>query len=333
MTKKVDLHCDTVLALYEKKLNNEEDSLLHNDLHVDIEKMRGGDYLLQNFALFTDYKAKEGAKNRAEALYDEFSKLMKENEDSIRQVFSYHDIEKNQKDGKLSALLTLEEGDVMDGNLDELEKWYDRGVRMIALTWNYPNRIGYPNMSMDNQEDWKTPPALRVPNTKNGLTDFGKAYVKKMEELGIIPDVSHLSDKGFWDILENTEGPVVASHSNARALCSVPRNLSDEMIQALDKRGGVMGMNFCADFLNNRGDNYTSIEDIVRHILYIKSIASIDVIALGTDFDGITSRLEMKNAYGMKELETALHKAGLTQDEIEKICFKNALRIYKKVLK
>lgn len=155
-----------------------------------------------------------------------------------------------------------------------------------------------------------------------------------MERLGIIIDVSHLSDAGFYDVYHHTTKPFVASHSNARQVCGVARNMSDDMILKLASRGGVMGINFCSDFLTTEGTHQTSyIKDMVQHILYIKNLAGIDCIGLGSDFDGIGSKLEMKDASGYQMLYGALIEAGLSIEEIEKIFYKNVLRVYKAVLK
>ena len=149
-----------------------------------------------------------------------------------------------------------------------------------------------------------------------------------MEELGIIIDVSHLSDKGFYDVLKYSSKPFVASHSNARSICSVARNLTDEMIIELSKRGGVMGLNYCSAFIEEDDHVYTSIEGMVRHIRHIAKVGGIDCIGLGSDFDGIGSTLEIKDASGMQKLYYELKKY-FTEDEIEKIFFRNVLRVYK----
>ena len=200
---------------------------------------------------------------------------------------------------------------------------------MIALTWNFENGIGYPNFtpSKDSNED-----ILRKTDKERGLTDFGIEYVRKMEELGMIVDVSHLSDKGFYDVLKYTTKPFVASHSNARAVCSVARNLDDEMIKLLAQRGGVMGLNYCSAFIEENDEGYTPIECMVKHIRHIADVGGIDCIGLGSDFDGIESRLEIRDASGLPKFYEALKKY-FSEEEIEKIFYKNVLRVYKEVLK
>ena len=227
----------------------------------------------------------------------------------------------------MSAMLTLEEGDVINDDLDILELYYRLGVRMIALTWNFKNSIGSPNFT-PNPDRYQM---LRTLNTTDGLTPFGKEYVKKCNELGIIIDVSHLGDKGFEDVLELSTKPIVASHSNARAICDVARNLSDEMILKLHQNNGVMGMNFCEDFISN--DSNGSVENIIKHIDHIKELGCIDNIGLGSDFDGIKKRKEMSDCSQMYMLIDALKEHGYSNEEIEKICYKNVLRVYEEVLK
>lgn len=329
--KVVDMHCDTILEL----LNHPEKGLFQNDLSIDIQKMKKGKYLLQNFALFTDQKALSIPERQTMRLMDVFWQEMEKNKDWIVPVLSYEDIEKNEKDGKLSALLTLEDGGVVFQDLSMLRNYYRLGVRMIALTWNYPNGIGYPNFSMDDFTDYKQASPLQQIDTVHGLTDFGIQYIQEMERLGMIIDVSHLNDAGFYDVLKYTTKPFVASHSNARGVCPVARNLSDEMIQALHDRGGVMGINFCGDFLEEHAspNGPSRVDAMVRHIRYIKEIAGIDCIGLGTDFDGIQSKLEIPDASYMHILEQALYENGFTQEEVEKIFYKNVLRVYKEILK
>ncbi|MGN1277108.1 MAG: dipeptidase, partial [Floccifex sp.] len=251
-------------------------------------------------------------------------------------VLKYEDIEKNEKEGKISSMLTLEDGGVVFHDLAMLRNYYRMGVRMIALTWNYENGIGFPNLLVNPDfMDSKVPNLLQRIDSVNGLTDFGLDYIQEMERLGIIIDVSHLNDAGFWDVYDNTTKPFVASHSNARSICPVARNLSDDMILALKERGGVMGLNFCGDFLelHDQPNGKSRIQAMVAQIQYIKDLAGIDVIGLGTDFDGINCELEIQDASCMPKLQQALLDAGFSKEEVEKIFYKNVLRVYQEVLK
>ena len=320
--KYVDMHCDTITVLYR---NN--GSLRENNLHVDIRKMQEGECLLQNFAVFTDIGKNDSTFTKA--AIDYYYKQLDENKDFIAPVYSYEDIIANEKNGKISALLTLEEGSVIDNDLNNLDCYYDRGVRMITLTWNYPNGIGHPNFifEKDRYHDM-----LHTINETDGLTLFGIEYVKKMEDLGIVVDVSHLSDAGFYDVLNNTTKPFVASHSNARNVCPVARNLSDDMIRKLADRGGVTGLNYCSAFIEDLNEDCTMIENMVRHIRYLADVGGIECIGLGSDFDGIGNRLEIIDASGVQRLYEAL-KPYFSEEELEKIFFRNVLRVYKEVFK
>ena len=318
--KYVDMHCDTITSLYKDKA-----SLYQNDLHIDITKMKKGECLLQNFAVFTYIENHDSSFTKACIEY--YHKQLEENKDYIRPVNKYEDISINEKNGFINALLTLEDGSVIDGDLNNLDYYYKQGVRMITLTWNFVNGIGYPNF-WPKQEPFD----ICQTNTKEGLTDFGIEYVKRCEELGIIVDVSHLSDKGFYDVLKNTTKPFVASHSSARSICKAARNLSDEMIIELAKRGGVTGLNYCSAFIEDDNETITMIDKMVEHINHIVKVGGIDVIGLGSDFDGIENELEIKDCSGMQLLYLALKKY-YSDDDIEKIFYKNVLRVYKDCLK
>ncbi|MDF9824552.1 membrane dipeptidase [Breznakia sp. PF5-3] len=328
--KIVDMHCDTIIGLLQLQKEGKDVSLFDNHKHIDVKKMKQGDYLLQNFAIFTDFKNDDLMLHVQEGI-DLYYQELEKNKDYIRAVYTYDDIEKNRQAGYMSAMLTLEEGDVVFDSLAILRNYYRLGVRMITLTWNYPNAIGSPNFNMESKKAYQD---MFSYNTKDGLSEFGIAYVQEMERLGIIIDVSHLSDAGFYDVCKYTSKPFVASHSNARSVCGVSRNLSDDMIAQIAKRGGVIGINFCGDFLveSETGNAASRVEDMVKHIKHMKEIGGIDCIALGSDFDGIDSVLEIEDASQMGKLEAALLKEHFTQEEIEKICYKNVLRVYKEVL-
>ena len=235
---------------------------------------------------------------------------------------------------KIGALLSLEEGDVMFQDLDLLDFWYRMGVRMIALTWNYPNAIGAPNVNFEecSTGDYKVPTPLFRIETEQGLSEYGKAYVRKCEELGILVDVSHLGDRAFWEVMEMAHKPVIASHSNCRVLCKVNRNLDDDMIRAIAKTGGMIGLNFCADFLKENTDNISHLEDMVRHLNHLRKVGGIDVCAIGTDFDGITSSVDVANSAEFGKLAQALKNEGWGEQEIAKAMGGNFIRVLEQIL-
>lgn len=329
----VDMHCDTIAELYNNYRLGKQISILENSLHIDLKKMQKGKYLLQNFALFTDIKEHEKAFEYAMQLVDVFYTQLEPDEELIGIVKSWSDIEKNRKAGKMSALLTLEEGGMCQGNLAYLRNFYRLGARMMTLTWNYPNEIGFPNQIEENEQ---TGVPRMVPDKEHGLTEKGISFIEEMEHLGMIIDISHLSDAGIWDVFKHTKNPLVASHSNARAVTSHPRNLTDDMIRALADRGGVTGINYCASFLSEDKDGvmpkHSYFKDMVRHMKHIKQIGGIGCIGLGSDFDGIMNTVEMGDCAGMQLLAEEMERQGFTIGEIEAVFSQNVLRVYKEIL-
>ena len=340
----IDMHCDTISIIHDRRRKGEDICLRRNELHVDLEKMKAAGYMCQNFALFTflgpwlegvgPYQGGGGAgaqfaspREYALSLSDALDSELAANQDIIRPVLSGSDIRKNFQEGKLSALKTIEEGAVYEGSVERLKEFYDKGVRMTTLTWNFENELAFPN-----KIDWTN--GETVPDTVNGLKKAGKEIVAACEELGILVDLSHLNDAGIYDVFDVTGGrtPIVASHSNARSVTGHCRNLTDDMLRRIADCGGLAGVNFCADFMNDRGDQMTRIEDILRHIHHMEQVAGIDAIGLGGDLDGIGNDLEFHNCGGMQLLAQALEKDGYSIDAIEKIFYKNVLRVYTDVL-
>lgn len=330
--KTVDMHCDTVSELWKREQAGEKISLLDCDCHINLRKMKQGDYLLQNFALFVNMGACADPWEHVQELFALYERLMKENAGLIVPVTCTEEIERNRLSGKMSALLTVEEGGVCKGSLEKLDILYSQGVRMLTLTWNYQNELGSPNI------DRKKKPTLRdtfVPNVSDGLTETGFTFVERMEELGMIVDVSHLSDAGFWDVARRAKRPFVASHSNARQICPCVRNLTDEMIRALAEKGGVTGLNFCADFLTRAQENTPNpgtVEAVVRHAKHIVKVGGMECLGLGSDFDGIDTHAELPGADAMERLWYAFVKGGFTQKQADAIFGGNVLRLYREVL-
>lgn len=348
--KIVDMHCDTISEIWKERRNGEKVMLIENNKHVDLHRMKESGYLLQNFALFVNLGACNDPWEQVCSLYQVYTEEMEQNSDIIAPIHTYQDIADNEAAGKMSAMLTVEEGAVCKGELTKLHRLYDMGVRMLTLTWNYPNELGYPNLdSIKGNEVRKQCREAQadmaqqifedyfyVPDTVNGLTERGREFVAEMERLGMIVDVSHLSDAGFYNVLDCTTKPFVASHSNARRVCRSVRNLSNDMIKKLAERGGCMGLNFCADFLEEMPvghENPGTIEAVVRHARHIANQGGIEVLGLGSDFDGIETHKELPGVQSMELLWEALHKGGFTQSELDKIFYQNVLRVYKECLK
>ena len=207
---------------------------------------------------------------------------------------------------------------------------------MMTLTWNFKNELGYPNKQITGDDPEKRPPRC-VPDTEHGLTEKGIEFIREMERIGMIIDISHLNDAGIWDVFRYTKKPFVASHSNARAVAGHPRNLTDEMIRALAERGGVAGINFCASFLrdeeNGEAPRHSYVRDMVLHMKHMKQIGGIGCIGLGTDFDGITSIVEMGDCSRMQMLADEMTRQGFSVGEVEAVFSENVLRVYRELLK
>ncbi len=330
--KVADMHCDTIAEIFYGLRDGKDMGLAKNNLHVDLEKMKKGDYLIQNFAIFVNIMKYADPLEQCLKLIDLFYNELNKNQDKIALVLNYGDIINNRKSGKMSAMLTIEEGGVTRCDLAHLRNFYRLGVRMLTLTWNCENGIGYPNFQLIEGEK----PDFKTPNTEQGLTEFGLEFIREMERLGMIIDVSHLSDAGFYQVLNNTKKPFVASHSNARGICNHVRNLSDDMIRKLAERGGVIGINYCPGFLQEveeEKDAVGTISAIVEHIKYIASVGGYECIGLGSDYDGIPVHRDLPDASYLPLLAEALEKEGFKQHEIEAVFYKNVLRVYKDVLK
>ena len=334
--KVVDMHCDTISRLLELRDKGKEEALIENTGHLDLLRMKQGDYLLQNFALFGELNRDGDPWERVCRLYELYREELKRNSDLIAPVLRFSDIEKNRSEGKLSAMLTVEEGAVCGGDMQKLKQLYHMGVRMLTLTWNFPNELGSPNFDRElgkhaGESQRAFEAYFHTANERDGLTEKGREFVAEMERLGMIPDVSHLSDAGFYDVLEVTRKPFVASHSDARAVCPCVRNMTDDMIRKLAERGGVMGLNYCADFLEEvplGQRNPGTVAAVVRHAKHITDVGGIEILGLGSDFDGIDTHEELPGAQSLEKLWNALKKAGFTEGQLEKIFYGNVLRVY-----
>ena len=305
-----DLHCDTLSELRYAEEAGQPKSFAKNDLQIDLEKLQKGDYMLQCFAAFVNL-TRPGQDPLVAALeeIDIFKRIMEKYSDFIAPVYKAEDIRKNAAAGKISGMLTIEEGGCCKGSLGVLRRMHELGVRMMTLTWNHENELASPNVvpGADTDTIWPC-----QPNTETGLKEKGFEFLAEMERLHIIADVSHLSDKGFWDIAQHSTRPFAASHSNCRALAPHCRNLTDEMIRVMAERGTVALM--------------------AKHAAHFKQVGGIDIIGLGSDFDGIGGELEMNDCSKLPLLAEALRHEGFTEDEVEKIFYRNAQRFFEENL-
>ncbi|MGM9521094.1 MAG: dipeptidase [Oscillospiraceae bacterium] len=321
----IDMHCDTLLDAFLKK--SPDGIVKAPNQCIDFERMKGH-IMAQFFAVFllprssferagiSGITDEEYISGMCRVFYDSLKA-----DPSVRQALNADMIAENSAVGFPSAVLTMEDGRAVDGKLENLERFYSDGFRAIALTWNYPNCFGFPNSS-DNAE------------MSRGLTAFGKDAVRYMQELGILVDVSHLSDGGFYDVAEICKKPFIASHSNSRELSPHQRNLTDDMIRVLAGHGGVTGLNFCPGFIESDiNARKTSAAMIARHARHIADVGGIECLAIGTDFDGFRGELDISDCTHMELLFGEMKKLGFSEDDIEKTAYKNLLRVMQDTIK
>ena len=307
----IDLHCDTIMKLIDYPSNGD---LYRNTWKVDIEKLQKAHSKVQDFALFINLGDTNDPYGRYEAMRNLCTSQIQNYGEHIQHVLSYQDIESVYVSGKIGALMSIEEGGVLGGDLDKLKQAYQDGVRLITLTWNYPNGLGEPHCGEQHKK----------------LTSKGVEFVEAMQDLGIIVDCSHLNDAGTEQLGDILDVPFIASHSNAREVTAHTRNLPDHLIKLIANKGGVIGLNFAQSFLG--ASPISRIEDIVKHGLYLINKGGEDVVALGTDFDGIKPDTEIKDASEMYRLYDAFKEAGLSVEQCEKLFWKNADRLLKEIL-
>ena len=306
----VDAHCDTISAY----LSGERDLVKGStDGHLDLPRLRQGGVTVQFLASFieTEYKPKLSVIRGLE-LVEGCRRLIAANPEYLLLLDSYADIEKAMNSKRTAALLSVEGGEILGGKLFMVSMLYRLGVRSLCLTWNHANEIAG---------------GVSEPG---GLTKFGVDVIREMNRLGMLVDVSHLSDKGFWDVLQVSQDPVIASHSCCRSLCDHPRNLTDEQIKALAQKGGVIGINFYSKFLTG---GQAGLNDVVRHIDHICSLVGSDHVGLGSDFDGCGSLpVGLEDVSRLPALGQALLDKGYSREEMEKIMGGNFLRVIRKVI-
>lgn len=307
-----DLHCDTALALLGEKMD-QSGSLRDNAYMIDLKRASQLGGYAQCFACFTTPFMEKWYKKSPITVFElELASILREiekNKDLIRLAYSAEDIEKNQKAGLMSAILTIEGSAGFDFDPMLLEDLHKIGFRITSLGWNESNPLTGSHV------------------TGEGLTDMGKEYVKEAQRLGMLVDVSHISDKAFWDIMDITQAPIVATHSNSRKVCDVSRNLTDDMFLAICKTGGVAGFNQCAEFVGERPDLDTAADHFLH---FLELDPSGKHIALGGDLDGcdrLPDNFESVSDY--PKLAQKLIDRGVSEDVVMDIFWNNALGVMK----
>lgn len=280
-----DWHCDTASYICGKNMGFKD-----SDGHINIDMLEKYESPVQTFAVWLPKEYYKNAFYTTKMVIEYFKNEISLNSDKIALVKSYKDIQENN--GKISALLSIEGCEALEGSIEKLHSLYDMGIRLATLTWNYKNCVAT---------------GVGESSLGGGLTDFGKEAVREMERLGIIVDVSHLSDEGFYDVERLADKPFIASHSNCRAVCGHQRNLTDDQLRIIGQRGGIVGLNMCVSFLNSEGKAGT--DDIIRHMEHMLDTCGEDSICLGCDFDGISGTPEgMENVSAIKGLVERIEK-------------------------
>jgi membrane dipeptidase len=355
----IDFHNDYVYQVYYRNANfGKRDNFTQSGLPRLIE----GGVDVQIFAVWIVQNEIKRANKFAKEQIARIKNFETEYPEQFELANSYDDIIRINKSGKLCGLMGIEDGAPIENDIDEINTFYDLGIRYIGLTWNHSNKIG--TSARDESQ-----------SGTGGLTKYGIEVVKRMDELGMLIDVSHMGENAFWDVINNSKNPIIASHSNCYALNPHFRNLNDDQIKAIAKSGGIIGMNFLDEFIEqdakaNRVKNYyqvykkdldeiyetnksnlikfneerekfmnehpikggTTIDNIIDHIDHIKNLVGVDYIGLGSDFDGgITPPVDLYDATCYPLLTKKLIERGYKEDEIRKILGLNFLRVFKQV--
>ncbi len=304
--KLFDLHCDTIGECYKNKL-----SLRHSGLHVSLDKAKNFESYTQVFAVWIpDELRGKSATDYFNNVCDYYYKELELNKDLI---VSFGDAKKDDK--RVKAILAIEGGAALAGGIENLYKAYEKGVRILTLTWNAQNEI-----------------ASGAFCENGGLTSFGKTVIKKMEKLKMVIDVSHLNRESFFDVAENTTLPFIASHSNPDIVetnAGRKRNLTDEQIEIIKERNGLIGLNFYKEFLDV--DNKTGVDALKVHLDYLLNKGCESIIALGSDFDGCDLSDGITGLESMDSVYNSLINDGFSKTLIDNMFCYNAERFFRKV--
>ena len=357
----VDSHNDILTACIEKKVSMDQE--LKGRTHSDLTRFKEGGVDVQIFSVWCDgNQANPNAWANREM--DTLDAVIKRNPDKITIVRNSKELQRAVKEKKLAAMFGVEGGHMIEDNLDNLNKIYERGARYMTLTWNNSTSWATSAMAETTKKD-------SLAKAHKGLTDFGKQVVKRMNELGMLVDVSHVGEQTFWDVINTTTKPIIASHSNVYTLCPIFRNLKDDQIMAIGKNGGVIDLNFYSGFVDSSFRNkevkfalshakeldslkkagvqpdyaLTMISEkyaaevqsakppmsmLLDHLDYIVKLIGVDHVGLGSDFDGISASPQHLNDVTSYPLITkALLDKGYSKKDVTKIMGGNVLRVLK----
>jgi membrane dipeptidase len=312
-----DAHCDTLQEVLAGKRRLSERS---EEGHADLPRLREGGVTAQIFALFVSPNYfPRGATRQALRLLDVFYQELKENGDQLILATSATDIERAKAEDKVAGILSLEGAEALEGDLGVLRAFYKLGVRNIGLTWNLRNAAA------DGVDEMRS---------SSGLTNFGVQLVREMNRLGIMVDISHLSPTGVRDVLHVSEAPVIASHSNAYALCPHRRNLTDEQLEGIASKGGVVGVTFVPSFVIEY-ENQATLEGVLDQIDYMVKTMGVDHVGLGSDFDGFFGSEKVRSLEDvthLPRLTAGLVERGYSEEDVKKILGGNFLRVFREVV-
>lgn len=325
----VDAHCDSILAwlppvrlpiAMRKPTEAPERRSLGERWkvgHIDLPRLMEGEVDCQVFAVYVSPLFHPASLRRALQMIDVFYSEVDKNSDKIALCTSFADILRTQNEGKISALLSIEGGEPLEGDLGVLRMLYKLGVRALTLTHSPRNRLG---------------DGCGEKGSRGGLTSFGAQVVKEMNKLGMVVDVSHINEQGFWDVIKTTKSPIIASHSNARALCDHVRNLKDDQIKALAEKGGVIGVTFVRTFLSKDVEMVT-VDNVLDHIDHIADLVGVEHVGIGSDYDGMGQAPKgLEDVTKVSNITRGLVTRGYSDNDIEKILGGNFLRMFKKIL-
>lgn len=307
--KIVDAHCDSILDVLHGKRRL---GVLSEQAQADFPRLMDAGVKLQFFAIFIEtifkpHKAVLRALEGIETFYQEIEEnseqiILINTKEKIRMIL--------EQENKMGAILSIEGGEALGGQLSMLNIYYRLGVRSIGLTWNQRNEIA---------------DGVGVGENHRGLTEFGRNVIAEMNRLGMLIDLSHIAEKGFWDVLGTTKKPVIVTHANCLELCKHPRNLNDNQLKALAENGGCLGITFVPQFVD---EERPDMEKVIQHIEYAVQKMGIEHVGIGSDFDGMDITIPgLENASKYWSLVEGLEKKGFTEGEIEKIMGENWLRI------
>lgn len=311
----VDGHCDSLIDFVNNKRTLEGPSA---GGHWDIERAKRSGVALQFLAAFIETKYKpDRSLQRGLELIEGAHRFIASHLDQVFLIQAKRDLELIPHPSRLGVLLSVEGGEILGEDLFMLDIIFKLGVRALGLTWNQRNALATGIGEVD---------------ARHKLTHLGQEVVQRMNELGMMVDVSHLNETGFWHVLDISKAPIAATHSCARALCAHPRNLTDQQLRALGRHKGVVGVNFYPRFLKETG--IATRNDVVRHICHIAEVAGVETVGLGSDFDGIEETPEGLGHVGdYNYLRNDLIKAGFSSQEVEQIMGRNFMRLLSDVLK